>query len=60
MTDEEQTIRFLEMLRYLPYLKEEKGKIQRLINGFSLAFKDQIEFDEHQSLEDSIRKLEHL
>jgi len=35
------------MLRYLPYLKEEKGKIQRLINGFSLAFKDQIEFDEH-------------
>ena len=28
MTDEEYTSIFLELLRYVPYLKEEKAKIQ--------------------------------
>ena len=27
MTDEEYTSRFLELLRYVPYLKEEKAKV---------------------------------
>jgi len=57
VTDEEYTSRFLELLRYVPYLKEEKGNIQRIISGFSVAFKDKIEFDDPRSLEESIRKL---
>ena len=59
MTDEEYTSRFLELLRYVPYLKEDKAHIQRFINGLSIAFKDMIEFDESISLEEAIRKLKH-
>jgi len=34
MTDDEYTSRFLELLRYVTYLKEEKAKFQRFISGF--------------------------
>ena len=54
MIDEEYTRRFLELMRYVPYLKEEKAKIQRFISGLSIAFKDEIEFDEPRSLEEAI------
>lgn len=56
---EEYTTRFREMLRYVPYLKDEKENIQRFISGFLLSLKDQIEFDEPQSLEEAINNLEH-
>lgn len=46
MTDDEYTSRFLELLRYVPYLKEEKAKIQRFISGFPVAYRDPIEFYE--------------
>lgn len=57
MTDEEYTRRFLELLRYVPYLKEEKSKIQRFISGLLVEFKDKIEFDEPRSLNEAIKKL---
>ena len=57
MTDEEYTSRLLELLRYVPYLKEEKAKIQRFISGFLVTFKDMIEFDGPRSLEEAIWKL---
>jgi len=59
MTNEKYTIIFLELLRYLPYLKEEKAKIQRFISRLSVSFKDRIEFDEPRSLEEAIKKLKH-
>ena len=59
MTDEEYTSKFLELLRYVPYLKEEKAKIQRFISGLLIAFKDMFEFDEPRSLEEVIQKLKH-
>jgi len=43
----------------VPYIKEEKGKIQRFISGFLVSFKDNIEFDELRSLEEAIRKLKY-
>ena len=43
----------------MPYLKEEKAKIQQFINGLSIKFKDMIEFDEPRSLEEAIWKLKH-
>ena len=43
----------------MPYLKEEKVKIQRIISELLVAFKDKIEFDELRSLEEAIRKLKH-
>ena len=54
MIDEEYTIRSLELLMSLNYLKEEKSKIQRFISGLPIAFKDKIEFDDPRSLEEVI------
>lgn len=59
MTDDKYTIRFLELVRYVSYLKEEKVMIQRFISGFPVAFKDRIEFDEPMLLEEVIQKLKH-
>ena len=59
MTDDEYTNRFLELLRYVPYLTEEKAKIQMFVSGLSFASKYRIEFDEPRSLEESIRNLRH-
>ena len=53
MTNEEYTSRFLELLRYVPYLKE-KAKVQRFISGLPVAYRDRIEFDEPRSLEEAI------
>jgi hypothetical protein len=47
---------FLEMIRYVPYIKDEKVKMQRFISGLLQSFRDRIEFDEPRTLEDSIRK----
>ena len=60
MPDEEYTRKFLELLRYVPYLNEEKAKIQRFIIGLSITFKDRIGFGEPRSLEEAIEKLKHL
>lgn len=43
MTDDEYTSRFLELLRYVPYLTEEKSKIHRFTSGLQVAFKDKID-----------------
>eukprot|EP00253_Pinus_taeda_P004787 PITA_04787 len=59
MTYDEYTNKFLELLRYVSYLKEEKAKIQRFTSGLPIEFKDMIEFDEPRSLEEAIRKLKH-
>ena len=40
MTDEEYTTKFLELLRYVPYLKDEKAKVQIFSSGFPLAVRD--------------------
>ena len=54
MTDKEFIGRFLDLLRYVPYLKDEKVKIQRFISGLLVAFKDMIKFDEPRSLGEAI------
>lgn len=60
MTYEEYTSRFLELLRYVPYLTEEKAKIQRFISGLLVIFKYRIDFNEPKSLEETIQNLRHL
>jgi len=57
MTDDEYTSNLLELLRYVPYLKEERAKIQIFVSGLPVAFKDRIEFDEPRSLAEAIRNL---
>lgn len=57
MMDEEYMTKFLELLRYAPYLTDEKDKFQWFVSVLPLAFRDQIEYDEPQSLEEVIGKL---
>ena len=59
MIDQEYTTKFLELLSYVPYLTYEKAKVQQFVNGFPLAFRDQIEYDEPRPLEEVIGKLKH-
>jgi len=59
MSDEEYIAKFLELLRYVPYLKDEKENVQRFISGLPLAFKDLLEILEPQTLDDAMKKLKH-
>jgi len=54
MIDDGYTSRFLDLLRYVPYLKEEKAKVQIFISGFPIAYRDRIEFNEPTSCEEAI------
>ena len=53
---EEYANKFLELLRYVGYIKYEKVKIQRFLSGLPQSYKDQIEFYEPRTLEEAIRK----
>jgi hypothetical protein len=54
LTIEEYVSRFLELLRYVPYIKAEKAKVQRFISGLPKDYQNMIEFDEPRTLEDTI------
>jgi hypothetical protein len=47
---------FMELLRYVPYLKDEKERVQCFLSGFPQSYQDIIEFDKPKTLEDTIRK----
>jgi len=59
MIVEEHISILFELLRCVPYIKEEKANIKRFISGLSVALKDMIEFDEPRLLEEAVRKLKH-
>jgi hypothetical protein len=56
LTIEEYVNRFLDLLRYVPYIKAEKAKAQHFISGLPKEYQNRIEFDEPKTLEDTIRK----
>jgi hypothetical protein len=56
MTMEKYENKFLELLRYVGFIKEEKVKIQRFLSGLPSFYKDKIQFDEPRTLADAIRK----
>ena len=53
---EEYAKKFLELLRYVRYIRDDKVKIQHFLSGLPQAYKDRIEFDEPRTLEEAIRK----
>ena len=55
-TMEEYANKFLELLRYVRCIRDDKVKIQNFLSGFPLSYKDRIEFDEPRNLEEAIRK----
>ena len=56
LTIEEYVSRFLELLRYVPYIKAKKAKVQRFISGLPKDYQNRIDFDEPKTLEETIRK----
>ena len=52
--------KFLDLLRYLDCLKDEKIKIQRFLSGLPSFYSDMIQFDEPKSLEEAIRNAKHM
>ena len=48
--------KFLELLRYVQYIRDEKVKVQYFLSGLPHSYKDRIEFYEPSTLEEAIRK----
>ena len=46
LTMEEYANKFLELMRYVRYIRDDKVKIQRFLSGLPQSYKDRIEFDE--------------
>ena len=55
-TMEEYENKFLELLRYVRYIKDEKVRIKHFMSGLPHSYKDQIEFYEPRTMEEVIRK----
>ena len=53
---EEYANKFLELLRYVMYIRDDKVKIQHFLSGLRQSYKDRIDFDETWTLEEAIRK----
>ena len=48
--------KFLSMFHYVPYIIDEKPKIQRFLSCFPIMFKEQIEYDNPNMLAEVMRK----
>ena len=57
---EEYERKFLELLKYVDYIKDEKAKIQRFLSGSPTYYKDKIQYDEPRYIEATIRKAKYL
>ena len=57
LTIDEYINKFLELMRYVPYIKDENVKVQRFISGLPQTYWNSIEFDEPKTLEDTIWKV---
>jgi hypothetical protein len=60
MTMDEYERKFLELLKYVSFIRDEKAKIQRFLSGLPSFYKDKIQFDEPENLKESIRKAKYL
>ena len=56
MTMEDLINKFMDLLRFVPYIKEEKVKVQRFLSWLPQSYKDQIEFDNPKTLDEVLRK----
>jgi hypothetical protein len=56
MTMEDLINKFLELLSFVPYIREDKVKIQRFLSCLPQSYRDRIEFDNPKSLSEVFRK----
>jgi hypothetical protein len=55
MTIDEYERRFLELLKYVSFIKEEPINILRYLSGLPSIIIDKIQYDDPKTLEDTIR-----
>lgn len=60
MTMSEYEKKFLELLTYVDFIKDEKVKIQHFLSGLPIYYKDKIQYDEPRTLDEAIRKAHSL
>jgi hypothetical protein len=60
MTVEEYEKRLFELLKHVDFIKEEKVKIQRFVSGLLSFYSVKIQYDNPETLEETIRKERHL
>jgi hypothetical protein len=58
MTMDDLINKFLELLRFVPYIKEDKVKIQQFLSCLPQSYKDIIEFDNPKNLSKYLERLE--
>jgi hypothetical protein len=56
MTMDEYERRFLELLKYVDFIKDEHVKIQRFLSGFPSIFSDKIQYGDPKTLDEAIRR----
>jgi hypothetical protein len=56
MTIDEYEWRFLELLKYVPFIKDETVKIQRYLNGLPSSISDKIQYDDPKTMEETLRR----
>jgi hypothetical protein len=56
MTIDEYKRSFLELLKYVPFIKDETVKIQRYLSGLPPSIGDKIQYDDSKTMEETIRR----
>ena len=56
MTIEDFVKKFLNLQRYVPYLKEEKAKVQGFISGLMQFYKDKLEYYNLRKMDEETRR----
>jgi hypothetical protein len=56
MTIDEYERSFLELLKYVPFIKDEAVKIQRYLSGLPPSMGDKIQYDDPKTMEETIRR----
>ena len=57
MNMKELNSKFLSLLRYVPYIVDEKPKVQRFLSCLPYHIKDKIEYDNPKNLDEAKRKV---
>ena len=57
---EEYANKFIKLLRYVRYIKDEKVNIQHFLSGLPQYYKDRIEFYKPRPMEEEIRKAKYF
>jgi hypothetical protein len=60
MTIDEYERSFLELLKYVPFIKDEALKIQRYLSGLPPSIGDKIQYDDPKTMEETIRRVKSL